>query len=226
MRTIRLAIDTACNRRNRRSLGLALLAIATWGSVQHGFGLSGLEPRVADGSAAHAPAVAYFVGLYMGFSWLSYGSLLEARLHTSQILGWRACVLLLAVGGGAAIGRVSDALGSALTTPSLATWSEWAWSVALLTLVALASASWCEGAGRRFLVVVAFVWWIPSILPPSLLLAVPRALRNETVGVGGIALPSTASAWLADTALAAGLLLLAWAPRRATFRGHEVRHPG
>lgn len=105
-------------------------------------------------------------------------------------------------------------------------WVRWALSSAVLSALACALLSWSVGPRRSFLATLALAWWIPAVLPPSFLRAVPRVLRSTFENAGAVAIASEPRGWLADTALVAGLLLLAWAPRRATGRGHEVRHPG
>jgi hypothetical protein len=140
------------------------------------------------------------------------GALLSAHIAT---LG--ACALLGETLGSTA--RAGGAGGGSM-------WLEWAFSTLLLAALASALLPWCPSGRRCFLAVVAVAWWIPAVLPPSFLVAVPRALRGAFEGGRALALPSDPVGWLADTALAAGLLLLAWAPRSSTFRGDEVRHPG
>lgn len=104
--------------------------------------------------------------------------------------------------------------------------ADWAWSGAAATAFACSLAPHVRSPGRCVLATVALAWWIPAVLPPSFLAVVPRALRHPLLGGLEVAAPRDPSAWLADAALVAGLLLLAWAPQRATPRGDEVRHPG
>jgi hypothetical protein len=203
----------------------ALGPVTRWAWTRTG-GLDG-----ADSTAAPVTSALVFgilSGLYCGCIVAADSHDLSLRLSRNDRLGMRCLLLAAHILLLGACGFVGEALsgGSKSDLAAAQDWPGWALSVVLLTALAAALLPWFTGGGRCFLAVVAVAWWIPAVLPPSFLVAVPRALRGAFEGGRALALPSDPIGWLADTALAAGLLLLAWAPRRATFRGDEVRHPG
>lgn len=187
----------------------------------------GLDPGRAP--TPSTLAIGILTGLYCACTVTVSAHRLAERLSNVERLGLRCGLLAITMATLGACTLLGDAWSSTVTVhdaPTAQDWVGWALSTLVLTALAAAVLPWCAAGGRCFLAVVALAWWIPAVLPPSFLFAVPRALRGAFEGGRALALPSDPVGWLADTALAAGLLLLAWAPRRATFRGDEVRHPG
>lgn len=214
-------------QRQSRSWGLWLgLGLVMALSPLWSWGQSSLGPWVGADPAWQPLVVGPLVGSYMGSKWCFSGSFVALRLGRGERVLNRVLVVGVCVGAFAAAAR----LGSWASLPSQpgagpSALVGWLWTTALWTALIACLLSFTTGAGRCFLAAVTLAWWIPAVLPPSFLAAVPRALRQLAVGGPEIAAPQEPSAWLADTALVAGLLLLAWAPRRATPRSHEVRHP-
>lgn len=202
------------------ALGVCVLSPWSQWLGAHSLGLSGLETDDVF-------VVGMLIGLYWGCSASSSAVFLAQRMSSLQRVGVRWVLLSasMAVTGACTLAGARW-VASGNNAMQGSSWPEWALSTLLLTALGIALLPWFTSPGRCFLAVVTIAWWIPAVLPPSFLVAVPRALRGAFEGGGALALPSEPVGWLADTALAAGLLLLAWAPRSPTFRGDEVRHPG
>jgi hypothetical protein len=197
-----------------------LVALAVGPCARRAGGLLG--PWFTGGGTVRAESIGWLFGLYMGFKCISHCSFALARSSSGEPTRFRFAALGLHVGGLGAAAWLG-AGGEAGTGSSLLAL---AWGTVVITAVATGLAPHLRGPGRSSLATVALAWWIPAVLPPSFLFVVPRALRGLLVVGPQIAVPSEPAAWMADTALVVGLLLLAWAPRRATPRGDEVRHPG
>lgn len=182
-------------------------------------------PWIAPASSLYLHTILLALASFVGLSAYQAVAFATVRLPPARRLRATACVI------GASVAAVSFCgwAGTWMANGSTATMGgplPWAWSTVVLATLTTALAARARSPGRCLLAVVAVLWWIPAVLPPSLLLAVPRALRLLVSEGPEIATPGEPRAWLADTALVAGLLLLAWAPRRGTPRVHEVRHPG
>jgi hypothetical protein len=226
MRGLRVAASWVGMRARQPRTWLALLAVAALGPWVRWMWARPFGPWLTEGPAPSILGVGLLIGLYCGCNDASSASFLAVRLNSLGRVSLRGALLAVNVGALGAIAVLGDGWGTAPVAAGASTWLEWAWSAALLTVLACALQSWFATGRRCFVAAVALVWWIPAVLPPSFLFAVPRALRDVFEGGRAIALPSEPAGWMSDTALAAGLLLLAWAPRRAILRGDEVRHPG
>jgi len=231
LRGLRFAVRRLQGQLCRPRLWMLVLAlcglgpVTRWAWMRTG-GLDGADSTAAAGTSVMA--IGILIGLYCGCIVSADSHALSVRLSRNDRLAMRCLLLAAHIALLGACGLWSDSISGSSSGDlgAVQVWTRWAWSVVLLTALAAALLPWFTGGGRCFLAVVAVAWWIPAVLPPSFLIAVPRALRGAFEGGRALALPSDPIGWLADTALAAGLLLLAWAPRRATFRGDEVRHPG
>lgn len=223
-------LRTACTRlgiqlRRPRAAVLAL-GLFVLGPLSRWVWSQTFGPGSAEGPGIATPAIGLLTGVYCGCILASSVQFVAERLSRLDRLVLRWTLVAANVAFLGACAWIGDAWGARGSAAGRVAWDEWALSTLLLSTLASALLPWCAGGRRSFLAVVAVVWWIPAVLPPSFLLAVPRALRGAFEGGRALSLPSDPVGWLADTALAAGLLLLAWAPRRATLRGDEVRHPG
>lgn len=203
-------------------LALVALAAAVWPWV---WGRS-MGPWLAEGPAPTALPLGILTGLYLGCIETSSLSFVDTRWPRWRGVALRWVTLVAFTAGLGAIALVGESWARSGSVAPSGHWAAWVRTSAVLSALACALQSWSLGPRRSFLTAVALAWWIPAVLPPSFLGAVPRALRGTFEGGAADASASEPQGWLADTALVAGLLLLAWAPRRATGRGHEVRHPG
>ena len=181
-----------------------------------------LGPWLSTSHATQAPPIGWLIGLYMGLYCISRINFAVDRLGTGVRTWSRFVFVGLHVGGAGGAAWVGAGGEIWTGTSPLAL----VWGTVLISALAACLAPHLSGPGRATLATVALAWWIPAVLPPSFLVVVLRALRSLLVVGPEVAVPSEPRAWMADTALVAGLLLLAWAPRRATPRHDEVRHPG
>jgi hypothetical protein len=203
------------------SLWMACLVALTVGPWTRLAG-EAMGPWLAVEGVAQVHSIGWLIGLYMGVNCAFRGTFVVARSRSWGQVRFRFVVIGLHVGvlGAAAWVGAGGGAGTGWSPLALA------WGTLMITALATCLTPHLRGPGRSSLATVAVAWWIPAVLPPSFLVVVPRALRSLLTVGPEIAVPSEPAAWMADTALVAGLLLLAWAPRRATPRGDEVRHPG
>lgn len=181
---------------------------------------------LAEGPAPSLAPSGMLFGLYIGCIHIASGASWVVRLPAGQALFLRWLQAWLCMAALSASALVGETLGRWGDGTGQVPWAECALAAIAWSALACTLMPWSPRPRRCFLLAVALLWWIPAVLPPSFLLAVPRALRGAFEGAGAMALPGEPRGWLSDTTLVAGLLLLAWAPRRVIGRGDEVRHPG
>jgi hypothetical protein len=223
MRTFSLAGRVFSGQLRSWTTWLALALLATGPAMMAAASSVAWSPAAQAGGASSAGGLGSLWGLYVGTKLVVNCHHLTSRLPSAQMLSFRLGILLLCILLYSLAGLLGGAAVQPLTSGAL---SEVLWRAAILSAVGVLSLAILPGQGLPFLAAVALAWWIPAILPPELQLAAPRGLRGLLGGGWGTWVPQSPRAWLADTTLFVGLLLLAWASRRPIFEVDEVRDPG
>lgn len=201
-------------------LGLAALALGPW-AIQKASGLLA-SPWMDSVERPHGSLIGCVIGLYISFKLCALSSFVSSRVDPDKGLLLRLGVPLLSIGLYSLAGYAGDAMARPESADQILAVL---WRVLVLASVGAAAQVLFRGHGLPFLAALALCWWIPAMLPPSFLLAVPRALREVLAGNPTLGMPHNPAAWLADTTFVGGLLLLAWSARWPQLRVDEIRDP-